>query len=83
MFATLFPFSKTLKHKLNANKYMLGKNINKVKYMWNKKTKPKILQSFLSELYDNPTFPAEIYLGLFLGRDDVPKESVFCLGNLI
>lgn len=52
--------------------------------MWNRKTKTEILQPFLSELYDNPTFPAEIYLHLFLGRDDVPKESVFyCLGSLI
>ena len=52
--------------------------------MWDKKTKPEILQPVSSELYDNPTVPAEIYLELFLGSDGVSEESVFCwLGNII
>lgn len=65
---------------------MLRKKINKVKFTWNKKTKSETLQPFSSELYKNSMFPAETYLGLFLGSDDVLKESekfVFCwFGNL-
>lgn len=56
----------------------------KVKYIWNIRQKPEILQPFLSELYENSVFLAEIYLGLLSGKDEVPKECVFCcLGNLI